>query len=132
MDLRDLVIHSISFCSSFPFLLIFPFFHRIRDHGIEWISIMFLGQLGWHEDASEVGIRGSISASEISQAQEIKRKSPDLLDFDIMNKVVSTMRSFYLTLVKVLVVPNRHRDDTRSLSVATKNVVVFVASASQE
>lgn len=101
--------------------------HRRRDHGIEGISRMRLGRLGRHADASEVDIGGSVSAGETSQAQEIKRKSPDLLDFETMNKVVSAMRSFYVTLVKVLVVPNRRRDDTGSLSAAAKSVVVSLA-----
>lgn len=101
--------------------------HRRRDHGIEGISRMRLGRLGRHVDASEVDIGGSVSAGETSQAQEIKRKSPDLLDFETMNKVASAMRSFYVTLVKVLVVPNRRRDEAGSLSGAAKSVVVSLA-----
>lgn len=64
-----------------------------------------------------------------SQAQKIKRKSPDLLYFETMSKFDSTLHSFYVNLVKVLVVPNQCCDDKGFLSVLAKSVVVFLAKS---
>ncbi|XP_057852533.2 E3 ubiquitin-protein ligase UPL1 isoform X1 [Cryptomeria japonica] len=106
--------------------------HSRRDHGVDSLSRMRLGRLGRQADSSDIDIGGSVNAAETSQSQESKRKSPDFLDFETISKVATAMRSFYVNLVKVLVVPNRRRDDTGSLSGAAKSVVVSLAKLFNE
>lgn len=84
------------------------------------------GRTGRHLEALNVDSESSSSVSETS-SQDLKKKSPDVLVIEILNKLASTLRSFFTALVKGFTSPNRRRVDSGSLSLASKTLGTALA-----
>ncbi|KAJ4829060.1 E3 ubiquitin- protein ligase upl1 [Turnera subulata] len=93
--------------------------HRRSRHGLARIRG---GRSGRHLDALNVD---SEIASDVPERSypELKRKTPE----DIINKLASTLRSFFIALVKGLTSPHRRRADIGSLSSASKTLGTALA-----
>ncbi|GAB4845935.1 E3 ubiquitin-protein ligase upl1 [Ancistrocladus abbreviatus] len=85
------------------------------------------GRAGRHLDALSIDLEVSGNVQETSSSQEPKKKSPDALVSEILNKLASTVRSFYTALVKGFTSPNRRRADSGSLNSAAKNIGAALA-----
>ncbi|EFJ18137.1 ubiquitin-protein ligase, UPL1 [Selaginella moellendorffii] len=56
-----------------------------------------------------------------------KRKSPEVLNYEMVMKLVLAARSLYLALGKSMVIPSRRRDDLATMSVPAKSVASGIA-----
>lgn len=99
--------------------------HRRSRHGLSRIRG---GRTGRHLEALNIDSEASSSALEASLSQDFKKKSPDVLVLEILNKLASTMRSFFTALVKGFTSPNRRRADSGSLSSASKALGTVLAT----
>ncbi|KAK9941207.1 hypothetical protein M0R45_017826 [Rubus argutus] len=97
---------------------------RSTRHGI---TRMRGGRTGRHMEALHVDSESSSTVSEATTSQELKKKSPDVLVTEILNKLASTLRSFFTALVKGFTSPNRRRVDSGSLSLASKTLGTALA-----
>ncbi|XP_040986368.1 E3 ubiquitin-protein ligase UPL1-like isoform X1 [Juglans microcarpa x Juglans regia] len=89
--------------------------HRRSRHGLTRIR----GRTGRHLEALNIDSEVPSNVPETS-SQDLKKKSPDVLVLEILNKLASTLRSFFTALVKGFTSPNRRRADSGSLSSASK------------
>ncbi|KAK4341923.1 hypothetical protein RND71_037739 [Anisodus tanguticus] len=62
-----------------------------------------------------------------STIQEVKKKTPSVLVLENLNKLASSMRSFFVALVKGFTSPNRRRTETGSLSAVSKSIGTALA-----
>ncbi|RVW50067.1 E3 ubiquitin-protein ligase UPL1 [Vitis vinifera] len=62
-----------------------------------------------------------------TSSQDLKKKSPDVLVSENLNKLASTLRSFFTALVKGFTSPNRRRADSGTLSSASKSLGTALA-----
>ncbi|CAA0815395.1 E3 ubiquitin-protein ligase UPL1, partial [Striga hermonthica] len=62
----------------------------------------------------------------------MKKKSPEMVAVDILNKLASTMRSFFTALVKGFTSPTRRRTETGPLSSASKTIGATLAKVFAE
>ncbi|CAL1353898.1 unnamed protein product [Linum trigynum] len=92
--------------------------HRRSRHGLTRIRG---GRSGRHLDALNLDSEVLANVTE-SSSQDVKKKSPDVLVAEILNKLASTLRSFFTALVKGFTSPNRRRSDVGSLSAASKTL----------
>ncbi|PWA88758.1 HECT domain-containing protein [Artemisia annua] len=99
-------------------------FSRRNRHGLARIRG---GRTGRHLEALHIDPEASSSNAESSSSQEIKKKSPEVLVMENLNKLASTMRSFFTTLVKGFPSSNRRRAETGSLVTASKNIGTALA-----
>ncbi|XP_054777632.1 E3 ubiquitin-protein ligase UPL1-like [Prosopis cineraria] len=99
--------------------------HRRSRHGI---SRLRGGRTGRHLEVLNIDSEVSSSAPEATLSQDLKKKSPDALVLEILNRLASTMRSFFTALVKGFTSPNRRRADTGSLSSASKTLGTVLAT----
>ncbi|KAL2343611.1 hypothetical protein Fmac_004896 [Flemingia macrophylla] len=99
--------------------------HRRSRHGISRIRG---GRTGRHLEALNIESETSSSALEAPLSQDLKKKSPDVLVLEILNKLSSTLRSFFTALVKGFTSPNRRRADSGSLSSASKTLGAVLAT----
>ncbi|XXG72650.1 hypothetical protein AAC387_Pa07g1701 [Persea americana] len=99
----------------------------VHRHGRHGLTRMRLGRTGRQLEATPVDLEGSSNASEISLAQDGKKKSPDVIVSEILSKLASALRSFHATLVKGFTTPNRRRAETGSLSSASKSLATALA-----
>ncbi|KAF5728469.1 E3 ubiquitin-protein ligase UPL1 isoform X1 [Tripterygium wilfordii] len=98
--------------------------HRRSRHGLTRIRV---GRGGRHTDALNVDSEIPATVPETSCSQDAKKKSPDVLVFEILSKLASTMRSFFTALVKGFTSPSRRRADAGSLSSASKTLGTALA-----
>ncbi|CAN6693358.1 unnamed protein product [Malus baccata var. baccata] len=98
--------------------------HRRSRHGFTRIRG---GRTGRHLEALNVDSESSSTVSETSTSQDLKKKSPDVLAIEILNKLASTLRSFFTALVKGFTSPNRRRVDSGSLSLVSKTLGTALA-----
>ncbi|CAI9787771.1 unnamed protein product [Fraxinus pennsylvanica] len=84
------------------------------------------GRAGRHLEAFQIDSEAAANNSETS-SQNMKKKSPDVLALDILNKLASTLRSFFTALVKGFTSPNRRRTEIGSLSSASKSIATALA-----
>ncbi|GMN62344.1 hypothetical protein TIFTF001_031415 [Ficus carica] len=98
--------------------------HRRTRHGLTRIRG---GRTGRHLEALHIDSEASSSASEGSSSQDVKKKSPDVLVLEILNKLASTLRSFFTALVKGFTSPNRRRADSSSTTSASKTLGTALA-----
>ncbi|KAM1753174.1 hypothetical protein ACFX12_005795 [Malus domestica] len=98
--------------------------HRRSRHGFTRIRG---GRTGRHLEALNVDSESSSTVSETSTSQDLKKKSPDVLVIEILNKLASTLRSFFTALVKGFTSPNRRRVDSGSLSLVSKTLGTALA-----
>ncbi|XP_068337981.1 E3 ubiquitin-protein ligase UPL1-like isoform X2 [Pyrus communis] len=85
------------------------------------------GRTGRHLEALNVDSESSSTVSETSTSQDLKKRSPDVLVIEILNKLASTLRSFFTALVKGFTSPNRRRVDSGSLSLVSKTLGTALA-----
>ncbi|CAA3019978.1 E3 ubiquitin- ligase UPL1-like [Olea europaea subsp. europaea] len=84
------------------------------------------GRAGRHLEAFQIDSEAAANNAETS-SQNMKKKSPDVLVFDILNKLASTLRSFFTALVKGFTSPNRRRTEIGSLSSSSKSIATALA-----
>ncbi|KAH6778608.1 LOW protein: E3 ubiquitin ligase-like protein [Perilla frutescens var. frutescens] len=84
------------------------------------------GRTGRHLEALQIDSEAGASSTE-AQPHGMKKKSPEVLVLDNLNKLASTMRSFFTALVKGFTLPNRRRAETGSLSSASKSIGTALA-----
>ncbi|KAG4398664.1 hypothetical protein GLYMA_08G087600v4 [Glycine max] len=99
--------------------------HRRSRHGLSRIRG---GRTGRHLEALNIDSEAASSALEAPLSQDLKKKSPDVLGLEILNKLASTLRSFFTALVKGFTSPNRRRADSGSLSSASKTLGAVLAT----
>ncbi|KAG6685953.1 hypothetical protein I3842_12G137700 [Carya illinoinensis] len=92
--------------------------HRRSRHGLTRIR----GRTGRQLETLNMDSEVPSNVLETSSSQDMKKKSPDVLVLEILNKLASTLRSFYTALVKGFTSPNRRRADSGSLSSAAKTL----------
>ncbi|KAG7953992.1 hypothetical protein I3843_12G138000 [Carya illinoinensis] len=92
--------------------------HRRSRHGLTRIR----GRTGRQLETLNMDSEVPSNVLETSSSQDMKKKSPDVLVLEILNKLASTLRSFYTALVKGFTSPNRRRADLGSLSSAAKTL----------
>nr|XP_011461878.1 PREDICTED: E3 ubiquitin-protein ligase UPL1 isoform X1 [Fragaria vesca subsp. vesca] len=97
---------------------------RSTRHGI---TRMRGGRTGRHLEALHIDSESSSTVSEATTSQDLKKKSPDVLVTEILNKLATTLRSFFTALVKGFTSPNRRRVDSGSLSLASKTLGTALA-----
>ncbi|GFZ07365.1 LOW protein: E3 ubiquitin ligase-like protein [Actinidia rufa] len=94
-------------------------FNRRSRHGLT--RFRGGGRAGRHIEALNIDSEVSGNAQETS-SQDMKKKSPDVLVSEILNRLASTLRSFFSALVKGFTSPNRRRTDSGSLNSASKSI----------
>ncbi|OIW00674.1 hypothetical protein TanjilG_09643 [Lupinus angustifolius] len=99
--------------------------HRRSRHGL---SRLRGGRTGRHLEALNIDSESSSSLVEVSLSQNLIKKSPDVLALEILNKLASTLRSFFTALVKGFTSPNRRRADPGPLSSASKTLGTVLAT----
>ncbi|KAK9268578.1 hypothetical protein L1049_000332 [Liquidambar formosana] len=97
--------------------------HRRSRHGLARIRG---GRTGRHLDALNIDSEAAANVPE-SSSQDLKKKSPDVIVLENLNKLASTTRSFFTALVKGFTSPNRRRADSGSLSSASKSLGTALA-----
>ncbi|XP_009793112.1 E3 ubiquitin-protein ligase UPL1 [Nicotiana sylvestris] len=98
-------------------------FNRRSRHGIARIRG---GRTSRHLESLQADSEVAPSVVE-SSIQEMKKKTPDVLVLENLNKLASSMRSFFVALVKGFTSPNRRRTETGSLSAASKSIGTALA-----
>ncbi|PON94002.1 Coatomer beta subunit [Trema orientale] len=98
--------------------------HRRNRHGLTRIRG---GRTGRHLEALNIDSEAASNISETPCSQDIKKKSPDVILLEILNKLASTLRSFFTALVKGFTSPNRRRADSGSMSAASKTLGTALA-----
>ncbi|KAL6999109.1 E3 ubiquitin-protein ligase upl1 [Sarracenia purpurea var. burkii] len=84
------------------------------------------GRMGRHLEALNIDSDVTVNAPEAS-SQDLKKKSPDVLVSESLNKLASTLRSFFTALVKGFTSPNRRRADSGPLTSASKSIGTSLA-----
>ncbi|KAL5974363.1 E3 ubiquitin-protein ligase upl1 [Asimina triloba] len=103
--------------------------HRHSRHGLTRTRG---GRTGRHLDILLNDSESSATASENSSVPDLKKKSPDVLISEILNKLAFAVRSFHATLVKGFTAPNRRRADPGSLSSASRSLATALAKIFHE
>ncbi|XP_042007783.1 E3 ubiquitin-protein ligase UPL1-like isoform X3 [Salvia splendens] len=98
-------------------------FSRRTRHGIARLRG---GRTGRQLEALQIDPEAGASSTE-AQPHGTKKKSSEVLVSDNLNKLASTMRSFFTALVKAFTLPNRRRTETGSLSSASKSIGTALA-----
>ncbi|KAJ4982419.1 hypothetical protein NE237_033256 [Protea cynaroides] len=104
----------------------------LHRHGRQGLARLRGGRSSRQLEISNLDSEGSGNVSEISSAQDVKRKSPDVMVMENLNKLGIAMRSFYATLVKGFTSPNRRRADSGSLNSASKSLATALAKIFHE
>lgn len=97
---------------------------RRSRHGLSRIRG---GRTSRHIEALNIDPEVSHSLPETSSTHDVKKKSPEVLTTEILNKLALTLRSFFTALVKGFTSPNRRRADAGSLSSASKTLGMALA-----
>ncbi|XP_031286240.1 E3 ubiquitin-protein ligase UPL1 isoform X2 [Pistacia vera] len=97
---------------------------RSRHHGLSRIRG---GRTSRHLEAFNIDSEVQPNLPETSSSHDLKKKSPDVLVMEILNKLASTLRAFFTALVKGFTSPNRRRADSGSLSSASKTLGTALA-----
>ncbi|CAN4102607.1 unnamed protein product [Withania somnifera] len=98
-------------------------FNRRSRHGLARIRG---GRTSRHLESLQADSEVAPSVVE-STIQEVKKKTPSVLVLDNLNKLASSMRSFFMALVKGFTSPNRRRTESGSLSSASKSIGTALA-----
>lgn len=94
--------------------------HRRSRHGLTRLRG---GRTGRHLlEPFNIDSEASAGISETSSTPELKKKSPEVLVSEILNKLASSLRAFFIALVKGFTSSNRRRVDSGSLSSASKSL----------
>ncbi|XP_038903258.1 E3 ubiquitin-protein ligase UPL1 isoform X2 [Benincasa hispida] len=92
--------------------------HRRSRHGLTRLRG---GRSGRHLEPFNIDSEAS-GILDTSSTPELKKKSPEVLVSETLNKLASTMRTFFTALVKGFTSSNRRRVDSGSLSSASKSL----------
>ncbi|KAI3769136.1 hypothetical protein L6452_00236 [Arctium lappa] len=84
------------------------------------------GRTSRHLEALQIDSESLMNNTETT-SQDLKRKSPEALVLDNLIKLASTLRSFFIALVKGFTSSNRRRAETGSLSAASKSIGTALA-----
>ncbi|KAJ4975986.1 hypothetical protein NE237_001092 [Protea cynaroides] len=104
----------------------------LHRHGRQGLARLRGGRSSRQLEVFNIDLEGSANVSETSYAQDVKRKSPDVMVMENLNKLAYVMRSFFATLVKGFASPNRRRADSGSLSAASKSIATALAKIFHE
>ncbi|KAK1310386.1 E3 ubiquitin-protein ligase UPL1 [Acorus calamus] len=85
----------------------------MHRHGRHGLSRSRGGRISRQLD-SHIDLDSSLSSLEMSPLQDVKKKSPDVLVSEVLNKLASAVRSFHSTLAKGFMGPRRRADSTSS------------------
>ncbi|CAM8937305.1 unnamed protein product [Rhodiola kirilowii] len=97
--------------------------HRRTRHGI---SRGRGGRAGRHFDTLNIDTDVLINVPDTS-SHDLKTKNPDVLVFECLSKLGSSIRAFLTALVKGFIVPNRRRAETGALSSSSKSIGMAIA-----
>ncbi|GLT57481.1 hypothetical protein SLA2020_304490 [Shorea laevis] len=97
--------------------------HRSR-HGLSRIRG---GRTSWNVESLNTDPEVPQTLLQTSSIQDLKKKSPEVLAVEILNKLAFTLRSFFMALVKGFTSPNRRRADAGLLSSASKTLGMALA-----
>lgn len=98
-------------------------FNRRSRHGLTRIRG---GRMGRYVEALNFDSEVSANSLETSSL-DVKKKSPEVLVSETLNKLASTVRTFFTALVKGFTSPNRRRTESGSLSSASKSIGTALA-----
>ncbi|CAL5402632.1 unnamed protein product [Camellia sinensis] len=98
-------------------------FNRRSRHGLTRLRG---GRMSRHLEALNIDSEVSTNPPETS-SQDLKKKSPAVLVSESLNKLASTLRSFFTALVRGLTSPNRRRTESGSLNSASKSIGTALA-----
>lgn len=99
--------------------------NRRSRHGLTRIRG---GRASRHLEALNVDSDMSSSLTQsVSAAQDLKKKSPDVLVLENLSKLAATLRSFFTALVKGFTSPNRRRADSGSSSSSLRGLGTALA-----
>ncbi|XP_022932377.1 E3 ubiquitin-protein ligase UPL1 isoform X1 [Cucurbita moschata] len=90
--------------------------HRRSRHGLHLRG----GRSGRYLEPFNIDSEASAGIPEASSTPELKKKSPEVLVSEILNKLASTLHAFFTALVKGFTSSNRRRVDSGSLNSASK------------
>ncbi|KAK1274353.1 E3 ubiquitin-protein ligase UPL1 [Acorus gramineus] len=97
----------------------------MHRHGRHGLSRSRGGRISRQLD-SHIDLDSSSSSLEMSPLQDVKKKSPDVLVSEVLNKLASAVRSFHSTLAKGFMGPRRRADSTSaSRSIAASLAKIF-------
>lgn len=98
-------------------------FSRRNRHGLARIRG---GRTSRHLETLQMD--SEVTASNIElPSQDMKKRSPEVLTMEILKKLSSTLRCFFVALVKGFTLPNRRRSETGSLGAASKSIGTALA-----
>ncbi|KAM7504309.1 hypothetical protein LguiB_003213 [Lonicera macranthoides] len=98
-------------------------FSRRSRHGLARIRG---GRTGRHLESLHMEPEVPANTADTS-SQDLKKKNPEVLVLESLNKLASTLRSFFIALVKGFTSPNRRRAETGTLSAASKSIGTALA-----
>nr|DAD39641.1 TPA_asm: hypothetical protein HUJ06_013964 [Nelumbo nucifera] len=92
------------------------------------------GLNGWVDsyEASQIDSKGSANLQHTSTTQDVKKKSPDVLVLENLNKLAFSLHSFYATLVKGFTSQKRRRAESGSMNSASKNLATTLSKIFHE
>ncbi|KAL3503633.1 hypothetical protein ACH5RR_038082, partial [Cinchona calisaya] len=93
-------------------------FNRRGRHGLARLRG---ARAGRHLEALQIDPESAANGSEFA-THDLKNKSPEVLVLETLNKLSSTIRSFFTDLVKGFTSPNCRRTETGSLSSTSKSI----------
>ncbi|XP_019051618.1 PREDICTED: E3 ubiquitin-protein ligase UPL1-like isoform X2 [Nelumbo nucifera] len=102
--------------------------HRHGRHGLTRIRG---GRTGRQMEGSNIDSEGSTNVSDTC-ALDAKKKIPNVLGLENLNKLAFAIRSFYATLVKGFTSPSRRRAESGSLNSASKSLAAALSKAFYE
>nr|DAD23683.1 TPA_asm: hypothetical protein HUJ06_025146 [Nelumbo nucifera] len=103
--------------------------HRHSRHGSTRLRG---GRTGRQLEASQTDSEGSASLQNTSATQDVKKKSPDVLVLENLNKLAFAVRSFCATLVKGFTSPSRRRAESGLMNSASKNLATALSKVFHE
>ncbi|MQL77497.1 hypothetical protein Taro_009904 [Colocasia esculenta] len=112
------------------FLSVIRSAEALHRHGRHGLSRTRGGRTSRQLDTTYMDSESSTTSTEASLVQDGKKKTPDVLVSEVLNKLAFAVRSFHATLVKGLTA--RRRADHGSLSPASKNLATALAKVFHE
>ncbi|WOH00170.1 hypothetical protein DCAR_0519528 [Daucus carota subsp. sativus] len=99
-------------------------FSRRSRHGLARIRG---GRTSRHLETLQMDSEVTANSIELPSSQDMKKKSPEVLTMEILKKLSSTLRCFFVALVKGFTLPNRRRSETGLLGAASKSIGTALA-----
>ncbi|XP_074367519.1 E3 ubiquitin-protein ligase UPL1-like isoform X2 [Apium graveolens] len=99
-------------------------FSRRSRHGLARIRG---GRTSRNLETLQMDSEVTANSIELPSSQDMKKKSPEVLTMEILKKLSSTLRCFFVALVKGFTLPSRRRSETGSLGAASKSIGTALA-----